>query len=113
MTEQHRGIWPILYAFFDSFGALDRGAMRAQTEACVGFGAHGMAALGLATEVSKLSPAERRLVMTWLAEDLGGRLPFAITVFGATQTEQIEQVRAATDLGASWVILQPTLSTAP
>ena len=107
MSEEHRGIWPILYAFFDSFGMLDRGAMRAQTEACVGFGAHGIAALGLATEVSKLTPEERRRVMTWLAEDLNGRLPFAITVFGGTQTEQIEQVRIAADLGAAWVILQP------
>ena len=107
MSEEHRGIWPILYAFFDGFGMLDRGAMRAQVEACVGFGAHGMAALGLATEVSKLTPEERRRVMSWLAEDLNGRLPFAITVFGATQTEQIEQVRAAADLGAAWVILQP------
>lgn len=107
MSADHRGVWPILYAFFDRFGALDRGAMRAQVEACVGFGAHGLAALGLATEVSKLTPEERRRVMAWLAEDLGGRLPFAITVFGATQTEQIEQLRAAADLGAAWVILQP------
>ncbi|MGI9484775.1 MAG: dihydrodipicolinate synthase family protein [Geminicoccaceae bacterium] len=106
MTD-FQGIYPILYAYFDRRGRLDREAMRRQAEACVTMGAHGVAALGLATEVSKLSPAERHDVMAWLAEDVGGRLPIAITVFGATPAEQIEYVRAASALGAAWVILQP------
>ena len=105
--EPHHGIYPILYAFFGADGALDRDAMRRQAEACVAMGAHGVAALGLATEVSKLSAAERRDVMEWLAEDVNGRAPVAITVFGATPEEQIGYVRAAADLGAAWVILQP------
>ncbi len=106
MSDVH-GIYPILYAFFDRHGRLDREAMRRQAEACVAMGAHGVAALGLATEVSKLSAAERHDVMAWLAEDVGGRLPIAITVFGSTPAEQIEYVRAASALGAAWVILQP------
>ncbi len=106
MTEFF-GIYPILYAFFDKHGRLDRAAMRRQTEACVTMGAHGVAALGLATEVGKLAPSERRDVMAWLAEDVAGRLPIAITVFGETPAEQIGYVRAAADLGAGWVILQP------
>ena len=70
-------------------------------------GAHGVAALGLATEVSKLSLAERHDVMTWLAEDVGGRLPIAITVFGDRPEDQIAFVKAAFELGIAWVILQP------
>ena len=106
MTDVH-GIHPILYAFFDRQGRLDREAMRRQVEGCVAMGAHGVAALGLATEVSKLTPKERHDVMAWLAEDVGGRLPVAITVFGATPAEQIAYVKAAAELGAAWVILQP------
>ena len=38
-TREHSmtpsGIHPILYAFFDSAGGLDRAAMRAQVQACV------------------------------------------------------------------------------
>ncbi len=102
-----RGIYPILYAFFGADGKLDRAAMRRQVEACVAMGAHGIAALGLATEVSKLSLAERYDVMAWLNEDVGGRLPVAITVFGKTSLEQIAFVKAAAELGAAWVILQP------
>jgi 2-keto-3-deoxy-L-arabinonate dehydratase len=101
------GVYPMLYALFDAPGRLDRGAMRAQVEYCVAGGAHGVAALGLGTEVRKLAPEERRHVMAWAAEDLAGRLPLAITVFGATPAEQIAFVRAAAEHGAAWVILQP------
>jgi dihydrodipicolinate synthase/N-acetylneuraminate lyase len=106
-----RGVYPMLYAFFDGQGRLDRGAMRTQVDYCVANGAHGVAALGLGTEVSKLSRDERAMVMEWTAEDLGGRLPLAITVFGATPQEQVAFVRAAAERGADWVILQPPQPT--
>ena len=38
-----RGIYPILYAFFDRQGKLDREAMRLQIRACLDAGAHGLA----------------------------------------------------------------------
>lgn len=101
------GIYPILYAFFGADGRLDREAMRRQVEACVRGGAHGIAALGLATEVGKLAPEERHAVMEWCLADVAGRVPVAITVYGETPRVQIDFVEAAADLGASWVILQP------
>ena len=104
---EFRGVYPMLYAFFDEGGRLGREAMRAQVDHCVASGAHGIAALGLGTEVSKLGPEERRLVMEWASADLAGRLPLAITVFGATPEEQINFVRVAAERGADWVILQP------
>ncbi len=108
-----KGVYPMLYAFFGADGALDREAMRRQVEHCVASGVHGVAALGLGTEVRKLAPEERGRVMAWAAEDLGGRLPLAITVFGATPAEQIGFVRAAAERGADWVILQPPQTGAP
>jgi 4-hydroxy-tetrahydrodipicolinate synthase len=102
-----RGVYPMLYAFFERGGGLDRGAMRAQVEHCLAEGAHGIAALGLGTEVAKLTPEERLTIVRWVAADLAGRRPLAITVFGATPAEQTAFVRAAADLGADWVILQP------
>ena len=75
-----QGVWPILYAFFDETGALDRAAMRMQVDACVRGGAHGIAVMGLATEVGKLDVRERRQIIDWVAEDLNGRLPLAVTV---------------------------------
>lgn len=103
------GIYGILYALFDAQERLDRAAMRRQTEICLSLGVHGMAALGLATEVSKLTPTERRAVMEWVAEDTAGRVPLAFTIYGASVDEQIEQVRAAEAAKADWVILQPPM----
>lgn len=107
MTQAPHGIWPILYAFFARDGALDRAAMRRQAQAVLAAGAPGMAVLGLATEVGKLTPAERRQVVEWAAEDLGGRIPLAVTIFGATVEEQSEAVAMAAANGAAWVVLQP------
>jgi 4-hydroxy-tetrahydrodipicolinate synthase len=91
MATGFHGIYPILYAFFDAQGQLDRGAMRAQVEACVRHGAHGLAVLGLATETYKLH----------------GRIPLAVTIAEPSVAGQIEFARAAKSVGASWVILQP------
>jgi dihydrodipicolinate synthase/N-acetylneuraminate lyase len=107
MTQAPSGIWPILYAFFTRDGRLDRAAMRRQAEAVVAAGAPGMVVLGLATEVGKLSPAERRDVVEWAAEDLAGRIPLAVTIFGATPEEQSAAVDQAAASGAAWVVLQP------
>ena len=105
--DQLHGIHAILYAFFDGDEKLDRASMKRQTEICIAQGVHGLAALGLATEVSKLTGNERRTVMDWFAEDNAGRLPLAFTIFGTSVAEKIEQVRHAERAGADWVILQP------
>ncbi len=108
-TPAFHGIHGIVYALFDSHERLDRAAMRAQVRHCLRAGVHGMAALGLATEVSKLMPEERRSVMDWVAEDVAGKVPLAFTIFGASVAEQIAQVRAAEANRADWVILQPPM----
>jgi 4-hydroxy-tetrahydrodipicolinate synthase len=106
-ANNFHGIHAIVYALFDGEERLDRTAMRRQVKLCLGAGAHGMAALGLATEVSKLTEAERRTLMDWVAEDTGARVPLAFTIFGASVGEQIAQIRHAEGVGADWVILQP------
>ena len=106
-TEKIRGIYPVLYAFFDAGGGLDRGAMRRQVEFCVESGVHGIAVLGLGTEVNKLDLRERRLLLDWAAEDLDGRLPLAVTISEPNVAGQVAFVRAAAEAGADWAILQP------
>jgi 2-keto-3-deoxy-L-arabinonate dehydratase len=101
------GIYPMLYAFFGPQGRLDNHATRRQVSAFVRNGAHGVAVLGLATEVSKLVDAERRQLVECVAEELNGRLPLAVTVNAATVQGQVDFAKFAKSLGASWVILQP------
>ncbi len=109
-APRFHGIHSILYALFDRDEKLDRQAMRRQVELCLAAGVHGMAALGLATEVSKLTEAERRMVMDWTAEDTAGRVPLAFTIYGSSVAEQVAQIRHAEAVKADWVILQPPMA---
>jgi 2-keto-3-deoxy-L-arabinonate dehydratase len=107
------GIYPMLYAFYDKRGGLDREAIRAQVRFCLASGAHGIACLGLGTEVSALSTSERLDVMAWAAEDIAGEIPLAVTITGRTINEQIAQAKAAEDCGAKWLVLQPPFDSKP
>ncbi len=107
MASALGGIYPIVYAFFNASGGIDQAVMRRQVRACLAGGAHGLACLGLATEVDKLGPAERQEILELVADEVGGRVPLAVTVFGATVEAQLEVVQAAAAAGAAWVILQP------
>ena len=105
------GVYPILYSFFADNDQLDREAMRRQVEACIANGAHGIAVMGLATEVGKLDVNERRQVIEWVGQDINGRVPYAVTVGEGSVPGQIEFVRAAQAAGADWAILQPPAIT--
>ncbi|MFP6771923.1 MAG: dihydrodipicolinate synthase family protein [Alphaproteobacteria bacterium] len=104
---QFTGIYPMLYAFFDQAGQLDRGAMRAQVQGALAQGVHGIAVGGLATETNKLSTEERRSLMSWAAEDVAGRVPLSITIAENNVPGQAAMAQLAADLGAAWVVLQP------
>ena len=106
-VSNFHGIYPILYAFFDRDGALVREPLEAQVDAALRRGAHGVAVLGLATETNKLDANERRQVLEWTADAVGGRLPLAVTVAEPSVQGQAAFVRAAKEAGAAWVILQP------
>ena len=106
-VEEPHGIYPMLYSFFGANGQLDRGAIQAEVEAVVAQGVHGVAVGGLASEANKLSITERRQLMEWALADVAGHIPVCVTVAENTTQGQIEMVRAATTLGAAWVILQP------
>ena len=97
----------MVYALFDAAGNLSRTAMRKQIAAMLTHKVHGIAVLGLASEVNKLSTAERRTLMEWVAEDIDGQVPLAVTVAEASVGGQIEFVKAAAGIGAKWLILQP------
>lgn len=101
------GIYPMLFALFGRDGLLDRQAMRRQVDAMVDAGAHGIAILGLATESNKLSLTEREMLLDWVAEDLGGRLPLSVTVPGPNVAEQVALAKRAKSHGAQWLVLQP------
>ncbi|MBC7738465.1 MAG: dihydrodipicolinate synthase family protein [Candidatus Saccharibacteria bacterium] len=107
MHRRIRGTYPMLYAFFGPDGSVQRAAFARQIDAAVAVGASGVAVLGLGTEVGKLSRAEQRQIVEWVAQDLNGRLPLAVTVADGNTADMIASARFAFDTGADWLILQP------
>jgi len=109
MSDRPRfsGVYPILYTFYDAQGGIDEASMRLQVERCIAAGAHGIAVLGLVTEVHKLDVEERRQVVDVVGAAIAGRVPFAVTVGEPSIPGQIAFARHAQAAGAAWVILQP------
>lgn len=107
MAKRFSGIYPILYAFWKEDGSLDHASMRAQVEHCIACGAHGIAVLGLVTEVNKMDVNERRALVDIVGEMIGGRVPYAVTIGEPTIHGQIAFAKQAKAAGADWVILQP------
>src|SRR4051795_10057732 len=101
------GIHAVLYALFDEQERLDREAMRRQVAACLDSGVNGIVVLGLATEVTKLTERERLDVIAWAAEDVAGRVPLGVTVYGNSILAQLQLLSCAEAAGADWLILQP------
>ena len=101
------GLYPMTLAFFDADDRVDLAAIRAEIEAVAAHRPDGIAVLGLATEVNKLSLPERHQVLECVAETLGGAMPLSVTIAENSADGQIAFARAAVDAGAAWVILQP------
>lgn len=102
------GVYPILYAFTGPDGRLDEAAMRQQVRSCLAVGAHGIAVLGLITEVQDLSQEERHSVIAWAADEIAGRVPLSVTIGGDDLDTQTKAARKAIELGADWLVFQPT-----
>ena len=103
------GVYPILYAFTDSDGRLDENAMRLQIRSCLAVGAHGIAVLGLITEVNDLTQDERRAIVAWASDEIAGRVPLSVTIGTDNLETQIRAAREAINLGADWLVFQPTV----
>lgn len=102
------GVHCVLFALFDPSEHLNRAAMRAEVDYVRKSGADGITVLGLATEVGKLTFAERCQLIDWASEDAGD-LPLSVTIVGNSVTEQVALIRHAEAAGAAWLILQPPL----
>jgi 4-hydroxy-tetrahydrodipicolinate synthase len=101
------GVHPILYAFYGPDGRLDRAALERQVDACLGAGCHGIALLGLVTEVFRLSTEERLDLVGWAAARIAGRVPLMATVAEVSVHGQLDFITEAKRRGADWVVLQP------
>jgi 2-keto-3-deoxy-L-arabinonate dehydratase len=107
--SQQGGVHCVLFALFDDQGNLDRLSMAAQIAYVRKSGSDGIVVLGLATEVGKLTFAERCDIIHWAKAD-APNLPLGVTISGNSVPEQTALIKVAETAGADWLILQPPLA---
>ena len=104
-----KGIFPIIYCFFNKNNTLDKKIISEQINLIKQIGSNGIASLGLATEVNKLSFKEKKTLIELIAEHVGDSIPTAVTIQGNTFQEYIKLIDVAKKNNADWIILQPLI----
>ena len=104
-----KGIFPIIYCFFNKNNTLDKKIISDQIKLIKQIGSNGIASLGLATEVNKLSFKEKKTLIELIAEHVGDSIPTAVTIQGNTFQEYIKLIDVAKKNNADWIILQPLI----
>src|SRR5947209_14185726 len=104
-----RGIYPIVYTPFDADGRIDEEDLERLVEHLIAAGAHGLAAVGGASECHKM-PIEERM---WLAERTmhyaRGRVPVIVGTSATNTAESVTLSQHAQEIGARAVFLTPPL----
>ena len=104
-----KGIIPMTYCFFNKNNSIDMHAMRDQISIITRLGSHGIACLGLATEVNKLNLSEKKKIIELVAEVSNNRSPIIVTISGNNINEYKKLIDVAQFYNASWIVLQPLL----
>ena len=103
------GIFPILYTFFNKNNSIDFKLMEDQIKLIFEQRCHGIAALGLATEVNKLSFKEKIKIIELLSDHTPAKKPKAITIQSKNYNEYIKLIEISKSNNIDWLILQPMI----
>ena len=93
--------------------AIDLEAQRRVVRFALECGSHGIVAFGLAGEVLKLSPDERRQLLDVILDEVGGAVPVFVGAGAPSMRASVELARYAEAAGASCVVLPAPLVGAP
>jgi 2-keto-3-deoxy-L-arabinonate dehydratase len=104
------GIFPSLCTPFAKDGSLDLDSQRAVARFAVACGANGVVCFGLAGEVNKLTPEERKRLAAIILEAIDGQVPVLLGVGTEALHTSVELARYAESTGASGIIIPPPLT---
>ena len=104
-----RGILPIVYTPFDEAGGIDYEDLERLVDYLIAAGAHGLAAVGGASECHKMTGDERRELAAATARFAGGRVPVVVGTSAVNTGEAVLLSRHAESIGAQAVFLTPPL----
>ncbi len=101
-----RGIFPILCTPFFEDGQIDEASLRRVVDFNIQAGVHGLG-IALASEVFKLTEAERERVTRIVVEQAGGRVPVVVNTGAAGTDLAVHYSRAAHANGADALMVMP------
>lgn len=103
-----KGVYPILSMPFDDNDRIDVEDLQREVEFCIDAGVHGLG-IAMASEIFKLSEAERDLATKTVVDQVNGRVKVVINT-GAPGTDlAIQYSKRAEELGADAVmVIKPT-----
>ena len=104
-----KGIFPILYTFFNKDNSIDFKLMEEQINLIIKKNSNGIACLGLATEVNKLSFIEKVKIIELVSKIVGSSIPKAITIQSNSYSDYKKLIKIAKSNNADWLILQPLI----
>jgi 2-keto-3-deoxy-L-arabinonate dehydratase len=105
------GILPALCTTFAPDGSLDSEAQRAAVRFVVASGADGIVCFGLAGEVNKLTPEERKQVAAVVIDEVAGRVPVLIGVGTEALHTSKDLARFAEAAGADGIVVPPPITS--
>jgi 4-hydroxy-tetrahydrodipicolinate synthase len=108
--ERWRGVYPAICTPFHEDDSVDIEAQRRVVRFALSCGSHGIVAFGLAGEVLKLSPDERRDLTDAILEEAGDSVPVFVGVGAPSTRASIELARYAEAAGASCVVVPAPMS---
>jgi 4-hydroxy-tetrahydrodipicolinate synthase len=101
------GVYTVLPTPFDEKGKVDRESLRNVIELFLGDGVSGFTALGVTSEVARLSDAERQTVLETTMDSVRGRVPVIVGATGSGLETCLEYCAAAREAGAAGVMVSP------
>jgi 4-hydroxy-tetrahydrodipicolinate synthase len=103
------GILPIVYTPFDDGGAIDFEDLERLVDYLIAAGAHGLAAVGGASECHKLTLEERMGLAEATGRFAAGRVPLVVGTSAVNTADAVALSRHAESIGAGAVFLTPPL----
>jgi 4-hydroxy-tetrahydrodipicolinate synthase len=101
-----RGVYPILVTPFDERGRIDEESVGRLVEFNLEAGVHGLG-IAMASEILKLTEAERDRLVTLVVGQVRGRVPVVVNTGAAATDAAIFYSRRAQELGADALMCQP------
>jgi 4-hydroxy-tetrahydrodipicolinate synthase len=103
-----RGILPVLSTPFDAGAEIVESEVRALVRWVIGQGVHGIAAVGEASESSRMTREERMRLAEVVFDETAGRVPVIVGVSAPNARESAILAEHVASLGATAVFLMPT-----